>query len=175
MFQFAKWLLIVFKKPIVTKSNIPPRQNEEARKLFERANTFLDAEDYKSAVKYFKKLLGQYPSSNFELLALYNLGTAYEALNLCGSAVNRYRRILRTSSGKFPRLEAKAMFRLSYAYECLGRDDKVVASLLDLRKRASQLEEAEAVAELPARLAAAYSRLGNDVSAKKFLWKQERV
>jgi len=58
--------------------------------------------------------------------------------------------------------------RQSYAYECLGQNDKVIIALADVRRRQKVLPEDTAKAEVPARLAAAYARAGNRKEAERF-------
>jgi len=161
------------KKPNEAKKTVLPKKNIEARKLFEQSILLMESENYAEAIKTINKLLKKHPSSNFELMSIYNLGGAYEAMGKCGTAVNRYRKIIKTSKGKFPRLEAQALLRMSYGHECLGRDDKVVATLLDATKRSQYLSNENRLAEVPARLAAAYSRLGNRKLAQKYFIKAQ--
>lgn len=141
---------------------------EAAQGQFEKGLKFMDSERYPEAVKVFEKILVQSPASEFDFVVMYNLGAAYEGLKNCKAAAERYQQVTKGSAGKFTRLEALALLRLSYAYECLGQNDKVIVALVDVRRRAKNLGEDTAKSELPARLAAAYARSGNRKEAEKY-------
>lgn len=134
----------------------------------------LDQENYAAAEKTFRNLVIENPTSQFHWVAMYNLAAAYEGLKKCQEAGVGYRKVARASMNKYPRLEAQALFRLSFAYSCLGFDEKAVASLLDAQRRSALLQEDVAVAEIPARLAAAYARLGNKEKANEYFGKASR-
>lgn len=135
---------------------------------YDRGVKYLDMENYASAADEFDRLLVAKPAAELDLATTFNSGAAYEGLGQCGRAAERYREVARSSAGKFPRLEAQALYRLSLAYECLNENDKTVVALLDARKRAAELPMNIMRAELPARLAAAYSRVGNRELAIKY-------
>lgn len=140
----------------------------EANPTFERGLRALERQEYGDAARLFDKLLVSQPGTELELVTTYNSGAAYEGLGNCAKASERYREVVRASAKKFPRMEGEALFRLSLMYECLGQDTKAVAALLDARKRGKQLPPEVTQAEIPAHLAAAYSRLGNRDKALEF-------
>ncbi len=151
------------------KDNSTYNEREEKAKVdFERGLKLLDSEKYAEAAKIFKKILVQSPALEFDFVILYNLGASHEGLKNCAAAADSYRQVARGSAGKFVRLEALALLRLSYTYECLGQDNKALVALLDVRRRSSALPEDTAKAEVPARLAAAYARSGNRTEAEKY-------
>jgi len=133
---------------------------------FEIGVKALDDEKYPAAEAIFKTLLKERPSNRFQLIIEYNLAAAYEGQKKCRDAGKGYRKVARASMGKFKRLEAQALYRLSFAYICVGADAKAVVSLLDAQRRKKSLQEEVAVAEIPARLASAYARLGNNEKAE---------
>lgn len=139
------------------------------RETFERGVQELDKENYAAAAKIFDGLIVENPATEFDLIAIYNSGSAQEGLGNCERAADRYRQLVRSSAGKFQRIEAMALFRASLMYECLGQDVKAVTSLLDVRKRRAHLPPETIEAEIPARLSAAYSRLGNRKRALYYL------
>ena len=141
--------------------DVAPKEDPNAKVEFDRALSTLDRREFKESIKLFNAFLKKYPATKYELLAIYNLGVAYEGIGFCKAAINRYRRLINQSKGKFKRLEAQGLLRMSYSYECLGKDTQVVATLLDLQKRSGVLPPEVAKAEAPARLAAVYARLGN--------------
>lgn len=141
---------------------------EDDLKSFNVGMKALEDEQYTEAAKIFDRLLTEKPATELDLITIYNSGAAYEGLGQCAKAAGRYRQVARGAIKKFPRLEVESLYRLSYAYECLGEDQKVVAALLDVYRRSGTMNPAVAKAEVPARLAAAYARLDNREQAKKF-------
>ncbi|MGE4130106.1 MAG: hypothetical protein AB7F86_00625 [Bdellovibrionales bacterium] len=136
--------------------------------MFERGLKYLEKEKYAEAAHEFDTLLLQKPGTELDLVTLYNSGAAHEGLGNCTKAAERYREVIRSSAGGFKLLEAQTLLRLSMAYECLGQDAKVIAALLDARKRGKELPYETRQAEIPARLAAAYARLGNRKKALEY-------
>jgi tetratricopeptide (TPR) repeat protein len=135
---------------------------------FGSAASLLDAGKYREAEVAFEEFLRKHPTSDLEFMAYFNLGAAAEGQSQCQKAVDMYRKILRGGKNKNTQIEAQAMFRLSYAYECLKDDAKVIASLRDLEARRGMLSDEMALAEWPARLAAAYARSGNRDLAERY-------
>lgn len=135
--------------------------SEMAEGEFQQGLKALEQEDYVEAARIFDQLLVQEPATELDLVTLYNSGAAHEGLGDCRKAADRYHQAVRSSANRFRRLEAMAFFRLSLMYECLGEDSKTITALLDARKRGSELSAETIQAEIPARLAAAYARIGN--------------
>ena len=150
--------------PATVGSTLDPKLIEK----FNEGVEALDNEEYKVAQGLFESLLQENPTSRFELVIQYNLAASYEGQGLCKKAGRRYRKVARSSLGKFKRLEAQSLYRLSFAYTCIGADEKAIVSLLDARRRKRHLQEEVAIAEIPARLASAYAQLGNRKKAKAF-------
>jgi tetratricopeptide (TPR) repeat protein len=138
------------------------------QKEFQNGVDDLDRGDYEEAAKIFDRLLLEKPGAQLDLVTLYNSGAAYEGLGNCHEAGERYRRVVRSSANAFREIQSQALFRLSLMYECLGQDPKAVAALLDAKRRGSELPEEVLSAQIPARLAAAYARLGNRAKATEF-------
>lgn len=158
-------LIACAAKPKINQTDF---SDSSARPEFDRGQRALEHEDYSAAAEAFDQLLVAHPATEVDLVTSYNSGAAHEGLGDCAKASERYREVVRASAGKFTRIEAEALFRLSLMYECLGQDAKAVAALLDTRKRAKGLPPEIMRAELPARLAAAYSRLGNRAKALQY-------
>lgn len=151
-------------KPKVVQQDI----SEDELKMFNKGMDALDHENYSEAAKIFDHLVKDKPATEIDLITLYNAGAAYEGMGQCQTAAQRYRQVARSAVKKFKRLEVEALYRLSYVYECLGADQKVVAALLDVNRRSAAMNPAVAKAEVPARLAAAYARLDNREQAKVY-------
>lgn len=142
--------------------------DESAEADYGRGLKSLEKEDFALAAEIFDRLLVAKPATEHDLAITYNSGQAYEGMGNCAKAADRYREAVRGSAGKYQVIEAQALFRLSLAYECLGQDTKAVTALLDAKKREKHLALETGRAELPARLAAAYSRLGNRAKALEY-------
>lgn len=135
---------------------------------FEQGTKALEKEQYGEAARIFDRLLVAKPAAEHDLVTTFNSGAAYEGLGNCTKASERYREVTRGSAGKFPRVESLAFFRLSLMYECLGQDVKAITALLDARKRGRDLPFSTRQAEIPARLAAGYARIGNRKKALEY-------
>lgn len=135
---------------------------------FEQGTRALDQERYAEAARIFDQLLVAKPATEVDLITTFNSGAAYEGLGNCHKAADRYREVVRSSAGKFQRVESQALYRLSLMYECLGQDPKAITALLDARKRGKELAPSVLQAEIPARLAAAYGRIGNRAKAMEY-------
>jgi len=168
-----KQLILILAVILVSGCASKPKvENEEISesemKTFNKGMEALDHENYSEAAKIFDNLVKNKPASEIDLITIYNAGAAYEGMGQCQTAAQRYRQVARAAVKKFKRLEVEALYRLSYVYECLGEDQKVVAALLDVNRRSAAMAPAVAKAEVPARLAAAYARLDNREQAKVY-------
>lgn len=143
-------------------------EKREQLDSFQEGENLVGQENYSGAIKAYQTFLKKYPGSEFELMAIFNLGSAYEGYGDCKNAAKYYRRVVRLSGERAKRTQAEALVRLSYAYECMGKDKKVIATLLDAKRRADTLPKEVAQAEVPARLAGAYARIGNHKQAQMF-------
>jgi tetratricopeptide (TPR) repeat protein len=156
------------KDPVVAEGEQPPKIDPDLMADFNMGVKALDEERYPEAEGVFKTILTENPTNRFQLVVEYNLAAAYEGQKRCKEAGRGYRKVARASLGKFPRIEAQALYRLSFSYTCVGADEKAVVSLLDALRRKKHLQEEIAVAEIPARLASAYARLGNNEKAEVY-------
>lgn len=142
---------------------------------FDKGLKALEREEYTEAARIFDKLLVAKPATELDLVTMYNSGAAHEGLNDCAKSADRYRQVVRSSAGRFKRIEGQALYRLSLMYECLGQDSKTITALLDARKRGTELPWATLNAEIPARLAAAYARMGNRTKALEYFQKASQA
>ncbi len=127
----------------------------------------LEQEDYKGAITAFEEGLQAEPTSPYTQVAVYNTGRALEGLGRWAEAEQKYRDVVRATA-RAPKLQALALYRLSFCYEARNDDTRTVAALMDARTRVHHLPEEIAIAEMPARLAAAYARVGNIDEAMKY-------
>ncbi len=143
------------------ESTATPAPDSRVMVEFEKGLKYLEEEKYEMAARTLDQLLVDKPASEFDLVVSFNAAAAREGMKDCKGAAERYRRIFNVAKTKFEPIANQALYRLSYAYECLGADAKVISSLLDLRKKTNGIAEDISLAEIPARLAAAYARVEN--------------
>ncbi len=127
----------------------------------------IDSEEYKSALEMAEVYLRDYPVAPQTQNVEYLKARALEGLGRTEEAIEAYRKIVRVTATPKD-LVAKSLYRLSFCYEATNQDDKLVASLLDVLKRKGDLETEVTTAEVPARIAAAYARIGNKKLADKY-------
>jgi len=134
--------------------------------LFEQGVVALQKEQFSLAHERFEAFLRREPVSKLSLAAQFNLGLSLEGMGKCQQAQEIYRSVVRASN-LHPRLQASALYQMSFCLEAAGDDVRLVAALGDARRRRAYLEPGIGEAELPARLAAAHMRLGNQNEALK--------
>ncbi len=144
----------------------------KAPELYKQAADDLEAARYSESLQKFDRFIQQNPASRYSQAAVLNSGRALEGLKNWGAAAERYRQVV-NSTNRAPRLQAMALYRLSYVDEAMGDDAKMVADLTDLSSRRSALPREIAEGEMPARLAAAYARVGNYEKAQKYYQQAE--
>jgi tetratricopeptide (TPR) repeat protein len=149
------------------------RPPQEAPDIYRRGVATLNKAEFAEALSIFDQFLQDEPASSWTQAVTLNSGRALEGLGRWGEAGERYRRVILACEGIAPKLQAVALYRLSFVHEAQGEDQKTVATLNDLLNRQSQLPPEIARAELPARLAAAYARVGNFDRAMEFYQKAE--
>jgi tetratricopeptide (TPR) repeat protein len=142
--------------------------NTEPVRMFESANQAIDEGQFNQAIPILEDLLVRYPSHQLYLVSLYNLGVAYLGDIKCEQAKNRFKEVVRRSEKGSPTMKANGMLRLADAYSCLGEDDKSVLNLISLWKIRNMLDPDLAAAELPAKLATAYARMGNQKQSSEY-------
>lgn len=140
---------------------------------FEAAGRLLDEKRYDEAARAYDRLRVQKPASSVDFHILFNSGLAYQSLGDCISAADRYRQLVRMSQGVSPQLQAMARLRLSEMLSCQGQDKLAIVTLVELYKTRRFLPPESAYAEVPARLAVAYSREGNKKQAERYFKEAE--
>jgi tetratricopeptide (TPR) repeat protein len=146
------------KLNIVDDASVRPPP--EAPDRYRTAVSLLNEEKFEQALNALDTFLQADPTSSWTQAATLNSGRALEGLARWTEASDRYRAVV-ASTKDAPKLQAMALYRLSFCYEALGDEQSVVATLHDLLSRAKFLPSEVSGAELPARLAGAYARVGN--------------
>lgn len=152
--------------------HVAGRAPQEAPALYAQAVDELELQKFDESLRDFDRFIQQTPTSRYSQAALLNSGRALEGLKRWSDAALRYRSVI-ASTARAPRLQAAALYRLSYVHEALGDDPQVVADLSDLQARGRDLPQEVAEGEMPARLAAAYARVGNFQKAQQYYQRAE--
>ena len=143
--------------------------------LYREGLRLLDSGDPAGALQAFDRFDVTTSASPWSQLAVYDSGRALEALTRWTEAADRYRSVVRaTASGRGRALQAIALYRLSFCAEALGDDAAMVAALHDAEARRADLPKEISEAEFPARMAAAYARVGNMPVAAQYYAQAER-
>ncbi|WP_413582912.1 hypothetical protein [Bdellovibrio sp. HCB288] len=138
------------------------------------AQDTLSAGNYPEAFKQFKLFQQTYPVSSYTQASRIGEGQALEGQGKWTEAAAIYRDVTLKTRNLQPDISALASYRMSFCEEALGDDQKAVASLLDARSLRNTLPMTVAYAEIPARLAAAYSRMGREKEAVQYLNEAEK-
>ncbi len=143
-------------------------------KEFERGNQLLDQNQFTEAAEVFDRLIVDQPTSQLDLLIIYNSGLAHLAAMNCDVAGERIRKAIRMAAQDAPSLRGRALLRMGDVYTCLGDDSKSITTLIEVMRGQFNLPVEVVKAEVPAKLAAAYARIGNIKDAEKFFRLAER-
>lgn len=127
----------------------------------------IDQGKYAEGRAELESFLQAVPVSKYTQVANFNIAYSLELERQFKEAADKYREVATSTLRSAPRLQAYALYRLSFCLEALGDDAQVVAVLNDVSKRKQLLNPEVGNAELPARLAAAYSRVGNIEKAQE--------
>ena len=129
--------------------------------FYNQALKKIDQGKYSEARADLENFLREIPISSYTQVANFNIAYTLELERQFKEAAEKYRDVIVSTSKSAPRLQAYALYRLSYCLEAMGDDAQVVAVLDDVSKRSHLLASEVANAELPSRQAAAYARVGN--------------
>jgi tetratricopeptide (TPR) repeat protein len=143
-------------------------KQRQAAVEFEKGNVLMDSEDYAGALQIFDKILVDFPVSTLDAMVTYNAGLANLMLQQCRDAESQLRKVIRFSHKDTPSLAMRARLRLSDALNCLGKEREAMVLLLEINKDRARLPLEIGEAELPAKIAAAYSRNGNRKMAERY-------
>lgn len=135
---------------------------------YKRALALLQDRRFEEALAILEEFIREEPASHYAQAAALNAGRALEGLGRWTEAGERYRSVAVACDRIAPKLQSMALYRLSFCHEALADDPATVAVLRDLLGRVTQLPDEIGRAELPARIAAAYARVGNFEEAIKY-------
>lgn len=143
-------------------------KNEQAPEEFKQALKDFEASKFQEAAENFKKFYLNQSTSKYAWISRYYYGYSIEMLGKNDDAIEVYREVIQATVARGQFLRAKTLYRMSFCYERMSNDIQVVASLKDIGEAIKFLPESVRLAELPARIAGAYARLGNQDEATKY-------
>lgn len=148
--------------------------NETEKNEILNSEKLLSEGRFEEAKASYSLFQNRHPHSQFFQSARLGEAQAQQGLGHYKEAADLYREVNLATIEYQPEIAALASYQMSYAYEALGEDHKAVAALLDAQRLADHLPAPIALAEIPARLAAAHGRQGHDEEAVKYINEADR-
>ncbi|MBK9293448.1 MAG: outer membrane protein assembly factor BamD [Oligoflexia bacterium] len=165
-------LLILFVQMSCSVAELrAPSQKE--RSFYEIGLDSLSEGKYTQAEEKFKELLNNFPTTRWLSSSYYHLGYALEMQQKYPEAAEKYNKVVEYYQGAQSKEAAEAQYRLSICLEAMGDDNKVVLALKQIQPSLKYLSKEIAETEWPARMAAAYARLGDQDEAKLYYAKAD--
>lgn len=115
----------------------------------------------------YKELVEKYPGSRLRSAAMIRQARALYAEMKWAEGTQILRTVIESSVGN-PKVSAEALYHISFGYEALGNDARMLASLKDVESLAAYLPEEVGQVEVPARLGIAYMKLGQIEEGRKY-------
>lgn len=141
---------------------------------FQTIEQQLKAQNYEAVLKSAKAFKAEYPYSlKLQKVRFIEAG-ALEELGRWTEAADTYRAISTISDRNQPEIVAMSMYRLSFVYEALGDNQRVITSLFEAAKYHQQLPIEVIQAEIPSRLAMIYAKENNAKEATKWLGEADK-
>lgn len=152
------------------------RRFEETLELSEVTNAqkVLAAGQFDKALILFQDFIGKKPNSKYWAKAKFGEADAYEGQGKSQEALTILRKLRDLGFAENRPMAALASYKMSYVYESLGDDQQTLATLFEANAQADFLPEEVALAEIPARLAVLYSRMGKRSESLNWLAKADR-
>lgn len=157
-------------KPVVRPQySDTPIEQEELRIAQKKASD----NQLEAAIELFDNFVIRYPSSVYTQAAVMAKSDAQMKLQAYSEAAQGYRSVVEKTREFQPEIAAQAMYKLSFPYEEMGDEAKLIATLEDAIKFGQYLDLGVSVAEIPARMGAAYLRLGMLEESKKYFFQAQ--
>ncbi|WP_374029399.1 tol-pal system YbgF family protein [Bdellovibrio bacteriovorus] len=138
------------------------------------AEKVLAAGRFEEARILFRDFQTRHAQSTFLHSARLGEAEALEGLGRYQESVELNREVYLKSLKYQPAIAALALYRMSFAYEALGDDEKTIASLLDAKRLGEHLSPEVREAEIPARLAVVYARQNREKEVEAYLNQAEK-
>lgn len=148
---------------------IDPRVRAEQEIELEKADSNFASGYFSVARDEYNEFLTRFPNSIFYQRARLGMAQSLEAEGRWSEAAEIYRSTIEATRERQPEIAALALYRISLCYENLGDEARVLASLKDALLLKKYLKPEQAEAEIPARMAASYSRMGLTKEAQEQL------
>ncbi len=151
-------------------SPLPPKASvrAEQEKILQEADAEFEKKNYKLSLEKFESFVQKYPQSIFFAQANLGVAQSYLSLGAWEKAVTSFRTVINFTRTKQPEISAKSLYSSAYCYEMLGNDVRLLATLKDAEALSAYLPEDIRLAELPARLASVYYKLGRELQADRY-------
>lgn len=140
---------------------------EKAQKKITKIQSDFDEGQFQKVLNESKEFQTKFPGSRYYLESLFLQARSFAEIGAHEKAISSYRSLIQSQKANSD-LMARTLYYSSFSYESMGQTEKVIASLNDAMSYKNSLPERIILAEAPARLAAAYMRVGNTFDAKKY-------
>lgn len=158
-------------------SLIPMNRNSEVdpeRVEFTNLESNLKAQNFEGALATADEFQRLYPYSLRLQKVRFLKANALEELGRWTEAAATYSAISTISEKNQPEISALAIYRLSFVYEALGDDQRVITTLFEASKFHQQLPMEVINAAIPSRLAMVYAKANNAKEAQKWLLEADK-
>jgi hypothetical protein len=149
-------------------ASVDPQVKAQQEKEIRAAENLLEAQQAPEAEKAFTDFQAKYPISIYYQAAQVGKAKALELQGKWTEAAALYRATIEATRETQPEIAAQALYEISFCYENLGDEARLIASLQDALRMKQYLHPEWAMAEIPARLAASYNRVGRLDEAQKY-------
>ncbi len=155
-------------------ATIDPQIRAEQEAEISKADRAFNSMQYDVSEVLYADFQKKFPNSVFFQRAQFGLAHSLEAQDRWSEAAELYRYTLEATRDRQPEIAAQALYHLSFCYENLGDETRVLASLKDAMALKEYLRPEQALAEVPARMAASYNRMGLTKESDQYLRQAER-
>lgn len=164
----TSWLLMSCSLFPTQRSQQAQLANPETKELA-TIEQQMKSKKYEAAIAGINVFQSEYPYSLSLQKVRFLKGNALEELERWTEAEQTYKSISVISERNQPEISAMALYRLSYVYEALGDDQRVITTLFEAAKYVQYLPVEVVNAEIPSRLAMVYAKENNAKEATKWL------
>lgn len=167
-------VLFVLALTATACASISTRRSQEAlpnpeTREFQQLEQQMKAQNFEGALQTADDFQKAYPYSLKSQRVRFLKASAYEELGRWTEAANTYKAISSMTDKNQPEISAMSIYRLSYVYEALGDDQRVITTLFEAAKYNKYLPVEVVNAEIPSRLAMVYAKENNSKEAQKWL------
>ncbi|MFP5518807.1 MAG: tetratricopeptide repeat protein [Bdellovibrionia bacterium] len=142
--------------------------------FFERGEKELKERNFEEAQKTFREFYEKNPSSSLLNLAILGEADALHQLGQSQEALSRLTQLRDRSITRNPSFAALASYRMSFIYEDLGDVEKTLAALVEAESQKRHLSPLVVHAEIPARKARNYLKMGASSEARRWVEQANR-